>query len=662
AFSDRHADPIVRRALTDPNDPDALVQPDNEYPPPSNIQPDHIRSQYLTALYSAAQRAAVGVGDTSFARAEVAFFIKPGSRSDTVLLSPVVFYNGLPVEPGEELPTETIGFFADPDPLAALERYVQDVRDRKQLTLKPLDSIAGLWNWWIAFTEEENDAGAELAAMAYQCERLLPYGIRSLPVGVVWHRDNAFFESRCKPHLGAGLADFAADIAARFPGGEITGGVFWGSASECSDFFQQHPEAILRDRAGNLCRRGSDSSISWTRCKSPAYWVDFSHPAAREFLAGHLRAMQRRVDVRTFNFDFMGDHGAWRGAWAHLQERDNTYVDMCPHDPRLNRPFETDRVPLQTVRETLGEAVVIRSYTALFMRYLGLTDVVRTASDANRVEYGGQECRVDWEPLRYILQNLAANYLFHGKWWWSDACGLCVGTRPIPARREEVRLRALMNFLVGGPITLGDNVAEMTPEQFRYYTMNLPPTGHAARPRDLFTRDLPEIYHLPRAVTGYGHDLLTFLNLSDEPREYDLELMELGLPEACLAFEFWTKELTRLAEGRLRLSLPPHAGRHFALHPDQGVPQVIGTDFHLSMGGVELSGVTWAEQTRTLGGTISRPDDETGQLFIAAPNGSDLSSLQAREAQVVSAGPVIVLALEAGTAPTAWELAFALQD
>ena len=632
------------RANLDPDDPDAEGM--RAIFVSTCIQPGFVRSQYLTALFCKQRGSAVCLGNTSFRRAETAFFLKPGDCEREVLVSLLILYNGMPLEPGEDLAVEEIAFHADASPLTAVERYVEQVRQRKHLEVKPLQSIAGLWNYWVAFTEAENNAGAELGAMEHQHARLLPYNIRSCPTGVVWHRDNAFFESRCKAHLGRSLAEAAGRMAARFPEFYICGGVFWGAASECSDFFQQHPEAILHDRQGRLCARGPEGMACWTRCPSPGYYVDFSHPAARGFFRKHLIDMKSQVDVRTFNIDFMGDHGEWRGAWAYLWEDDNPFLDCVPYNARMNRPFETDRAIPQAIRETLGPSVVIRSYTALFMRYLGLVDVVRTATDASRVEYGDELRPVRWDELRVILQNLAANYMFHGKWWWSDACGLCVGTRPVPQRTEEFRIRSLLTFIAGGPVTLGDKVARMAPEQFRYCTINIPPTGHAARPLDLFERTVPQILHFRKDRTGFTHDLLTLMNLSDVPGEHRIRLSDLGIEGNCLAFEFWTRELKEIRDGTLAVTLAPRTARHYALHRDEKVPLVLGTDFHLAMGGVELADVRWDPDRRTLSGTVHRPDAETGCLYVHVPPPLEPGRCRAAGGTIRVSGPVVALPIE----------------
>lgn len=637
------------KANLDPDDPDAIGM--RAIYASTCIQPGHVRSQYLTALYCKDSKSAICLGSTSFNRAETVFFLKPGASEGEVLVSPLILYNGIPLEPGEKLEVEEITVHVDASPLSALERYVEQVKEKKHLTVKPIDTIAGLWNYWVTFTEAEINDGAEFRAMECQYAKLLPYNIRSCPTGVAWHRDNAFFESRCKPHLGKSIAEASRLLSKKFPAFHMCGGLFWGAASECSDFFQQHPEAILRDKQGRLCSRGPEGMESWTRCFSPSYYVDFSHPTSKEFFKKHLLEMKKEADVKTFNMDFMGDHGEWRGAWAYQREDDNPFLDCVPYDARMNRPFETDRVIPQTIRETLGPSEVIRSYTALFMRYLGLVDVVRTATDASRVEWGDELCPAKWYELRVILQNLSANYMFHGKWWWSDACGLCVGRRPVPELTEEFRVRSLINFISGGPITLGDRVWQMAPEQFRYYTINLPVTGHAARPLDLFERTVPQVFHFPRDRTGFKHDLLTLMNLTEEPCDYRIQLSDLGIEGDCLAFEFWTKDVKSITDGILAVTLPPLAGRHYALHRDNGSPRVLGTDFHLSMGAVELSDVQWDPDKKTLCGVLHRPDAETGCLYVYVPERFDHGQCKATGGKIRASGRV--LAVEMETQPAA---------
>ena len=641
------------RALTDPDD---AVAKDKGLFASTCIQPDCVRSQYVTAIYSKDGESAICLGDTSFHRAETVFFVKPGPVDTAVMVSPVILYNGMVLEPGEELAVEEIEVYGNKSPLIALEMYVDQVAKKKELNLKPIESIVAFWNAWYAFSNEEMEAGAEAKAVEYQRDHLLGYNIRLGCPGVVWQREEAFFESRTHPYLGATIAELTGRMAAKFPEFHMCGGLFWGSASECSDFFSLHPEAILHDKQGRLCRRGSESWGTWGTCFSPCYWVDFSHPAAREFFNAHLLSLKAQADIKTFKIDFMGDTGEWKGTWAYLREDDNPFLGSDPYDAHLNRPFETDRVIPQTIRGTLGSSVVIHSYTAFFMRYLGLIDVVRTAVDSGRVEHAGVLYAVNWGHLRAAIKNLAANYMFHGKWWWSDADALCVGTKVIPERTEEFRIRSMIKFIVGGPVTLGDKIEQMASEQFRYYTINMPSTGHAARPLDLFEKDIPEIFHLPKSRTGYDHDMLTLFNLTDEARDYELSLLDLGIEGKCLGFEFWTRELVRIENGVLKVTLPPLTGRHYALHQDKGTPMVLGTDFHLSMGARELSDICWDAEAMTLSGVLHRPAVETGRIYLHVPEGIELNS--AIGGKMVQENGLVVLEMESATAPVSWRVEF----
>jgi hypothetical protein len=643
------------RTMLDPEDPDSITH--HSVFASTCIQSDCIRSQYVTAIYCKQNGVAACVGATSFHRAETVFFIKPGPSTIAVIVSPVILYNHLQIDPGDRLALEQITIRFDRSPLTALESYVEQVAREKKLSVKPLHTITGLWNTWVAFSEAQHEAGAESQAWKYQEEHLAPYDIRSCPVSVTWQRGNAFFESRCKPHLGESFAEAAARMAERFPQFDLCGGLFWGAASEGSDFFVAHSEAVLQDHEGNLCSRGPKGSESWGRCPQPSYWVDFSHPASKRFFEDHLLSVAQRVNVKTFNLDFMGDHGEWRGAWGHLREDDNPFLNFKPYDAHLNRPFETDRVITQTIRQTLGDVVVIRSYTAFFMRHLGLLDVVRTAADASRVEYDGKTYAPPWDSLRGILQNLAANYMFHGKWWWSDACSLCVGTRTLPERTEEFRIRSLISFITGGPISVGDDIARMKADQFRYYTVNLPVTGHAARPIDLFERAVPEMYHFPKQRTQFGHDLLTLINLTNRPRVYEIALAELELDVDCIAFEFWTKTLVKSRDALLKFTVPALSARHYALHVDARIPFVLGTDFHLSMGAKELLEVRWDDARRMLRGGISRPAAETGCIYVWIPEHLQVDRVAPHQGAAVADG-VLPLEIRATSAPTWWEVSF----
>jgi hypothetical protein len=377
---------------------------------------------------------------------------------------------------------------------------------------------------------------------------------------------------------------------------------------------------------------------------------------------------------------------------------------------------------------------------------------------------------------------MSAGWLYHNRVWINDPDPPMVGLHPDPARLEEVRIRLLIVGLSGGFITLGERMPDMDPAQFRLLSTVIPTTGSAARPVDLFRKEMPEIHDLPVHTDWDSWHIVSVVNWDDpaathglvevqadsegiagnkvpyaaknafdgklgnslasptacwsaiadkpaahwisasfkEPREISeiaihwttykkfdpevewwtsahysiqgwvdhdwktvaeirndapvagvpvsthkfptvktsrlrifqpegggpprrknmmaigeveldphpasrdirVDFAELGLDtnQEYFLYEFWEqKPLGRLRDG-ITLSLPPHTSRLIAIRKVPRTPWIVGTDLHVSQGGVELPELKWDAASSTLSGIAQRPG-ESGNLVIYIPAG-----------------------------------------
>lgn len=139
--------------------------------------------------------------------------------------------------------------------------------------------------------------------------------------------------------------------------------------------------------------------------------------------------------------------------------------------------------------------------------------------------------------------------------------------------------------------------------------------------------------------------------MTEACQDYEIRLSELGIEGACLAFEFWSKDMAKTEHGLLQVSLAPFTSRHYALHQDEGVPQVVGSDFHLSMGALELRDVYWNEKENVLSGTIERPANETGNIYVWVPERLDIDRIETAGARATSLGRVLAPEMGASLNP-----------
>lgn len=86
------------------------------------------------------------------------------------------------------------------------------------------------------------------------------------------------------------------------------------------------------------------------------------------------------------------------------------------------------------------------------------------------------------------------------------------------------------------------------------------------------------------------------------PRKIVLNFAKAGLEPGhdYLLFDFWKQKFLGKVRGGYAVELPPHHCQVVSIRPDVGHPQLIGTDRHITMGGVEVTNEVWEPARRQL--------------------------------------------------------------
>jgi hypothetical protein len=86
------------------------------------------------------------------------------------------------------------------------------------------------------------------------------------------------------------------------------------------------------------------------------------------------------------------------------------------------------------------------------------------------------------------------------------------------------------------------------------------------------------------------------------PRHIALDFAQSGLDAKpdYLLFDFWQQKFLGKYHGHYSVDLPGHLSQVISLRPAAGHPQVVGTDRHITMGGVELQDEKWDAGGRQL--------------------------------------------------------------
>jgi len=257
----------------------------------------------------------------------------------------------------------------------------------------------------------------------------------------------------------------------------------------------------------------------------------------------------------------------------------------------------------------------------------GLVDTQRTWGDSN--EFVPE--MISRSGLRWFKNRVVFNY-------YSD-------TKAVHDLPEGV-LQSLitMNFLTSGRLDLATSFSFFTPEITRIVSRGYPHYQEpmTARPLDAFVpgvRD-PRVYDL--ALTPDWHQV-AFYNTGEARATVSTTLCgdrvanAVGLDPAASyhAYAFWSGTYLGVFSGddRLERELDPGHCEMISLRRCLPHPQVISTDRHLMQGWVDLDGVTWDADMRTLSGTARVIGGEPFRVVLAH-NGAEPVGVEAQDAQV----------------------------
>ena len=121
------------------------------------------------------------------------------------------------------------------------------------------------------------------------------------------------------------------------------------------------------------------------------------------------------------------------------------------------------------------------------------------------------------------------------------------------------------------------------------------------------------------------------------PRKIVLNFAKAGLDPGrdYLLFDFWKQKFLGKVRNQYSVELPPHDCQVLSVRPDVGRPQLIGTDRHITMGGVEIASEAWDAAKRQLRIKASLVQNYPTTLTIYTA-GAHLKSQRATDARITA--------------------------
>ncbi|NUQ65272.1 MAG: alpha-galactosidase [Pirellulales bacterium] len=510
-----------------------------------------------------------------------------------------------------------IGF--EPDPLASLDEYAQEVRLANHPPIRK-DTVLGWLSWYcsrLQMTEQFVLDNAKVIS-----DRFRGYGVDTMQVDHGWeYRDivGHWVANDRFPHgmkwLGQELEKLNVKLG------------IWMAASRVSEFapfYAEHPGALIRKPDGSpwvFIER-------WTWAPhGRVFNLDPTHPDAQRHYRQSLQGLMD-AGCRYYKVDFIGSAGVTDGLF---------------HDPRRPRGNPLVRYEMQQIRDAIGPDSWLRYCSSPTNVYCGIVNIGGATMDIGNASGS-------WDHLEKYHQQLGSCWYKHRTFWHNEPDALIVGEGP----ENEARLRCAWLVLSGGVVALGDNLPKVAPERMAMVPKCLPPYDVAARPLDLFEHVPSRVWDLRVRTPWDDYHVLGLFNFQEREAEIAVPLDRLGLAASRLVgWEFWTQSPVDPGSKPFSVKVPGRDCRILVLRTAADRPQVLATDMHLTMGGVELPEVKWDAATGTLSGLARRAPGEKGTIFLQVPPAYEVIEGGAKQADCVVSVPLTFQDCEA-----AWTVRF----
>ena len=351
---------------------------------------------------------------------------------------------------GQTLALPPLYFSAGSDPWSLLQATAQEIGQAMQArTHRPT-----FWHWcsWYYLYQHLSEQLLDeyLAGFA---KVQPPLGFQTVQIDAGYCPANGdWLEAGWRWPSGMETA-FRKIAAAGYRPGVWIGPFMVGSRSR---LFREHPEWMLRDKAGKLLTpwRHYGEYRVWGYHDEETYLLDSSHPEAFAYLR-HVFRTFRSWGVTYFKTDFI--------YWGL---HDSTTVQR--HTPGKTG-VEYLRDVLEMIRAEIGEDSDWLGCIAPYTPFLGLADAMRIAGDVSD----------NWGASQSVIQKTIGEQYFNNLWWQNDPDAILVRDFHISMNEQEEVAFALWQAILGGVVNTSDPAHLISPDRLKLLRFLQPGPGKA---------------------------------------------------------------------------------------------------------------------------------------------------------------------------------------
>jgi alpha-galactosidase len=448
----------------------------------------------------------------------------------------------LRIPAGDSLSSERLMFAIGPHYHEQLENYGRAIRVlHKALVTTP--TPIGWWSWTAYYYGVTQDAVLTNAAWLAQNLEALGYQYFQVDEGYQYARgEYATSDGKAFPR-GVG-----------FVGGQVrrlglTFGVWVApfEVSERSWVYEHHQDWLVHNQEGKPIRIGKIGKFD------ELYVLDTTNPAAQDYLRYTYRTLVNEWGVRFIKMDFM----------------DVAAVEGVFHRPNTTA-LEALRIGLETIRNAVGDDVVLDKDGSPMLTPVGIVNAGRTSQDTGHT----------FESTRDAASGVAARYYMNRNFFVADPDAFTVSMQTVPDRAwhgnkrsltmDEAETSIALSAVSGGMFEIGDDLPTLgvSPERLalvrNHDLLDMARLGRAAVPLDLMTY-LPEdrqpsIFFLKEDARQH---ILTLFNWTEESRSHTVALSGLGLKRdgSYTATDILRGGAFPIQNGAIAITQPPHSVR-----------------------------------------------------------------------------------------------------
>lgn len=400
-----------------------------------------------------------------------------------------------------------------------------------------------------------------------------------------------------------------------------------------SDIAKKHRDWLVKDFEGRCIQQPVLGS---------SFVLDGTHPGAQEYL-------RRLAHIITCEYGFQ--YIKMDGASAI------GYTRGIRHDPAATG-CEGFRKGLEAFRSGMAEKTFLLG-AAGFGPSLGICNGMRVGEDVGarwdwskvNVHAGERDRYHGSGNVKRCIESLLNSHYMHRRFWINDGDYLVVRTDRSELSLREAETWASVVALSGTSIILGDRMKTLPRERLGIVSKILPVYGKAGIPIDFLENPIPEVLVLNVSNKNERWKIVGLFNYSDQSAVKSVGKERLALKgDRYHAFSFWDQKYLGCIREKLSVQLEPHSCAVVSLRKDTGYPQIIGTDIHITQGGIEISESRW-DSTGILY-IFLRGSGRTGILTLYVPRGWRIRCVEPKKFSVRQTHEIAKLTVPVNNKPT----------